>query len=935
LGWAVIAVLPIGHATNTPLYEKTSDGVIVTPQHGDARRVRLKVVSPKVIRVTAFPGSEMTLPASLMAIRTGDGGVPFEVRDADGEVVLSTAELQANVSVSTGRVDFKDHNGQPIVSELEGGRSFRPVEVLGKPLYEVRQQFESPPDEAFYGLGQHQSGLVNYKGCDVELAQHNMDVAVPFVVSSRNYGILWDNNSITRFGDPREWGPISQGLKLTDAYGKAGGLTARYYVDDKLVLERTESDVDYQYNESKSNFPQGLEKLPHLRVVWEGRIEAPIAGVHKFTLYASDYQKLFVDGQLVIDAWRQNWNPWYRDFQIAMEPAKPRALRIEWNREGGYLALKHRSPLPTEEQSRLSLFSEAAHAIDYYFIKGDDADQVIGGYRLVTGKATLLPRWAYGFWQSRDHYERQDQLLGMVREYRRRGIPLDNIVQDWRYWKDDNWGSHEFDPARYPNPRAMVSEVHALHANMMISVWAKFYSATDNFKELNSKGYIYSRNVANQVKDWVGYVSSFYDPYAAEARRIYWRQINERLNTLGIDAWWLDSDEPDIESNISVTERKLRMGPTALGPGGEFFNSFPLVHTGGVYEGSRAANSDKRVFILSRAGFAGLQRNAAANWSGDVAPRWSDLKDQIAAGIGSSLSGLPNWTTDIGGYQPEARYLKPNGQDLKEWHELNTRWFEFGAFQPLFRSHGQQPYREMFNLAPEGSEMYETLLFYDKLRYRLIPYIYTAAAQTYYTDSTIMRGLIMDFPADLRARDIADEYMFGRAFLVSPVYEYGARQRKVYLPAGSAWYDFYTNRKLQGGRSVTVQAPLSRMPLFVRAGAIVPVGPEVQYTAEKPDAPLTIVVYTGHDGVSTLYEDEGTNYSYEKGAFASIPFSYDEAKRELTIGRRSGEFPGMPKTRTFDIRWMSSDAPAAADFAAKADRSVEYTGEMVVVRRGQ
>jgi alpha-D-xyloside xylohydrolase len=354
-----------------------------------------------------------------------------------------------------------------------------------------------------------------------------------------------------------------------------------------------------------------------------------------------------------------------------------------------------------------------------------------------------------------------------------------------------------------------------------------------------------------------------------------------------------------------------------------------------VYEGSRTANRDKRVFILSRSAFAGLQRNAAANWSGDVAPRWSDLKDQIAAGVGSSLSGLPNWTTDIGGYQPETRYLKPTQEDLKEWRELNTRWFECGAFQPLFRSHGQQPYREIFNLAPDGSEMYDTLVFYDKLRYRLIPYIYTAAAQTYHADSTIMRGLIMDFPADPRVRDIADEYMFGQAFLVGPVYEYGARQRKVYLPAGSAWYDFYTNRRLPGGRSVMARAPLSRMPLFVREGAIIPVGPEIQYTSEKLGAPLTILVYTGHDGTYALYEDEGTNYNYENGAFATIPFSYDEAKRELTIGRRSGEFPGMPKTRTFDIRWMSAGEPAGADFAAKPDRSVQYGGETVVVRRGQ
>jgi alpha-D-xyloside xylohydrolase len=917
-------------------YQKTSDGLIVTPANGVAKRVRLLVISPKIIRVTAFPTEDMALPASLMAVRGPDPNIHFEVSEQKGAVVLSTGEVNASVSLATGRVSLTNASGKRLVSEVERGESFTPVQVQGSSFYAIRQRFQSAFDEAFYGLGQHQSGLVNYQGHDVELAQHNMDIAVPLVVSSRHYGILWDNNSITRFGDPREWEPLSSSLKLTDAHGKPGGLTARYYVDGKLVLERTERDLDYAFNESKPNFPPGLEQLPRLRVVWEGQIEAPVDGVHKFSLYASDYNRLFIDGRPIIDAWRQGWNPWYRDFDVQMKRGQPRALRIEWDRDGGgYLALLHRSPLPADEQRSMSWFSEVARAVDYYFIAGSNADEVISGYRTVTGKATLLPRWAYGFWQSRDHYEKQDELLGVVKEYRKRGIPLDNIVQDWRYWKDDSWGSHAFDPARYPDPRAMVDEVHSLHANMMISVWAKFYPTTDHFKELDAKGYIYHRNLEVGQKDWVGpgYLSSFYDPYAEEARQIYWRQINQSLNSLGIDAWWLDSDEPDIQSNVTVAERKLRMGPTAMGPGAEFFNSYPLMHTGGVYQGTRAANGGKRVFILSRSGFAGLQRNAAAVWSGDVAPRWSDLKAQIAAGIGAGLSGLPNWTTDIGGYQPETRYLKPNESDLREWRELNTRWFEFAAFSPLFRSHGQAPYREIFNLAPEGSEMYDTLVSYDKLRYRLLPYIYTLAADTWHRDYTIMRGLFMDFPADPQVRDVADEYLFGPAFLVSPVYEYGARQRTTYLPAGSGWYDFYDNQHLAGGRAVTLQAPLNRIPLFVREGSIVPLGPEIQYTGEKPEAPLTILVYTGRNGSFSLYEDEGTNYHYEQGAFSRIPFSYDEAKRQLTIGRRTGEFPGMVRARVFNVRWISAGSAAATDVSAQPDQSVHYNGEEVVVRR--
>jgi alpha-D-xyloside xylohydrolase len=927
----IAAVTP---ARGAGAYEKTGDGIVVTPSDGIAKKVRLLVVSPRVIRVTEFPTPDMTLPASLMAVRGADSGARFEVREQKGDVVLSTGEVSATVSLTTGRVSFEDAQREPLASEIERATSFKPVEAGGSAFYEIRQRFQSTLDEAFYGLGQHQEGLVNYKGRDVELAQHNMDIAVPFFVSSRHYGLLWDNNSITRFGDPREWEPLSRSLRLYDAHGTQGGLTARYYVDGKLVLERIENNLDYAFNESKRNFPPGLELLPRLRVVWEGKIEAPVDGVQKFSLYASDYIRLFIDGRPVIDAWRQNWNPWYRDFEVRMRRGQPRMLRIEWDREGGYLALLHRPPLPEAEQRSVSLFSEVARAIDYYLIAGANADEIIGGYRLVTGKATLLPRWAYGFWQSRDHYQKQDELLGVVREYRRRGIPLDNVVQDWRYWQDDSWGSHQFDPARYPNPRAMVDEVHSLHANMMISVWAKFYPTTDNFKELDAHGYIYRHNLDVGQKDWVGpgYLSSFYDPYAEDARRIYWRQIDQRLNNLGIDAWWLDSDEPDIQSNITIAERKLRMEPTARGPAAEFFNSYALMHTEGVYQGARAANKGKRVFILSRSGFAGLQRNAAAVWSGDVAPRWSDLKAQIAAGIGAGFSGLPNWTTDIGGYQPETRYLKPNESDLREWRELNTRWFEFAVFNPLFRSHGQMPYREIFNLAPAGSEMYGTLVSYDKLRYRLIPYIYTLAADTWHRDYTIMRGLFMDFPADPRVRDVADEYMFGPALLVSPVSDYGARQRATYLPGGTNWYGFHDNRHFLGGHPVTVQAPLGQIPVFVREGAILPIGPDIQYTGQKPDAPLTILVYTGRDGSFSLYEDEGTNYNYEQGVFSRIPFDYDEAKRQLTIGRRIGDFPAMPRTRVFNVRWISAGSPAAMEFDAKPDETVQYKGEEVKVR---
>ncbi|HWF97993.1 MAG TPA: TIM-barrel domain-containing protein [Steroidobacteraceae bacterium] len=918
-------------------FARIADGVVITPTAGNAKKVRVEVISPAIVRVTEFPGDSLALPPSLMAVRTGDARVGFTVLGTPGAVSLSTGKLTAVVRLSDGNVVFEDGTGREITAEVPDGRSFRPVTLEGAHDYAIRQQFGAAPGEAFYGLGQHQQGIIDYRGKDVTLAQHNMDVAVPFVVSSRDYGILWDNDSVTRFGNPQPWQQVSKSLTLYDAQGKPGALTARYYVDGKLVLERREDNIDYQYLDWKgsfpSSFPASLVKLPRVKVVWSGRIEARSAGMQTFSLYGSDYQKLWIGGRRIIDAWRQNWNPWFRDFSLEMSPGKPLPIRLEWDREGGYIALLHRPPRPAAQRDRLSLSSQAGHAIDYYFIRGSSLDQVIAGYRYVTGRAVLLPRWAYGFWQSRDHYETQQQLLGVVEQYRRLRIPLDNIVQDWRYWKDDAWGSHEFDPSRYPDPRAMIAKVHALHAHFMISVWPKFYPTTESYEALAAHGDVFPLALKLGVKDWVGpgYRYTFYDPFSAGARQLYWRQIDERLASLGVDAWWLDADEPDMISNTSLQEREALMSPTPLGPGSALFNAYPLEHVGGVYEGNLRARPNTRVFILSRSGFAGLQRDGAAVWSGDVAPRWSDLKDQIAAGVGFSLSGLPNWTMDIGGYQPEARYLHPDAKDLEEWRELNTRWFEFGAFCPLFRSHGQMPHREIYNLAAPGSAMYATLVYYDELRYRLMPYIYTLAGDTWLENSTIMRALEMDFARDPKVRAIADEYLFGPAFLVNPVYRYHAREREVYLPAGALWYDFYSNRTFHGGQRIPAAAPLARMPLFVRAGSIVPVGPAIQYTGEKPDAPLTLLVYAGASGHFALYEDEGINLDYQRGEYSTIALSFEQATGTLTIGRRSGTFPGMPKAREFRIRWMTPRARPGDDFAAPADDTVEYSGAPVKI----
>jgi alpha-D-xyloside xylohydrolase len=917
----------------------TSDasGLVVAPAAGSAKNVRLRVVNDRLIRVTALADPGLATPQSLMAAPAEGKSAPFKVTKADGEVVLETALVRARVSLANGAVRFTDLADKTLLAE-EPRRSFDGG---------VSQRFNNGTDEGFFGGGQHQYGHLDLNGEDLELVQHNSDIAVPFVVSTRNYGVLWDNNGISRLGNPKPYALASRDLKIRDAAGKEGGFTARYSIGGELKLERVESDINYQYIKDRFTWPRELldgktpvmgsppNIQPNQTVTWEGTLESANAGDHKFQLYGSSYFKLFVDDKLVFDRWRQNWNPLYHPFDVAMQAGKPVKFRLEWIPDGGYIALLHNDPLPDNERHSLTFTSEVGAAIDYWFVAGKNQDDVIAGYRELTGKSVMLPRWAYGFWQSRERYKTQAELVDTVKEYRRRKIPLDNIVLDWNYWPEPAWGSHEFDKARFPDPKRMVDDVHALNAQIMISVWPKFYPETANYKELDAAGFIYRKNVEDGYVDWIGkgYKNAFYDPYSKEAREMYWRQVHEKLNVLGFDAWWMDATEPDPHSNLDIESLKARNGPTAMGPADQFFNTYALVHSGGVYEGARAANPDKRAYILTRSGTAGIQRHAATLWSGDIVSRWDDLYNQISSGVSINYSGIPNWTFDIGGFATEARYnaqpMKP--EDLAEWRELQLRWFQMGAFVPVFRSHGQFPTREIWNIAPQGSEVYDSLVWHDKLRYRLMPYTYTLAADVHHRDGSIMRGLPMDFPDDAAARKVRDEYLFGKAFLVAPVYAYRARARQVYLPAGADWYDFHSGAKHVGGQSVEATAPLARMPLYVRAGSIVPVGPDIQHTGEKPGAPITLFVFTGADGSFDYYEDDGVSYGYERDEFARIPLRYDAAKETLVIGARAGSYEGMPAKRTFHVRWMRDGAKAPAELDAKADATVEYEGAEVTV----
>ncbi|WEK34310.1 MAG: glycoside hydrolase family 31 protein [Candidatus Pseudobacter hemicellulosilyticus] len=926
-------------------FKLVRDGVIIYPDPDytlNTQAVKLRVVADNIIQVTASPAKELAPFQSLSAVETTPPAPnSWKVITTKDRVTVKTRLLTAVVLLRTGAVSFYDTAGRKVLAEKGvGGRSFSPIAVEGQRSYQITQVFQTTPDDAYYGLGQHQDDVFNYKGHQVTLFQNNTEVAVPFLVSHKNYGLLWDNYSITSIGDIRPYHSLSA-LQLFSDKGEPGWLTASYYNDRgpnaTPVKQRAETAISYEFlNDSRLFFPPDF--LPTKgKVVWEGSIASEFQGLHKFRMTYGGYIKVWVEGKLVLDRWRRAWNPAPALLDLPLDKGKKYAIRIEWAPESveAYLTLRWIEPLPAEAQDQYAFASEAGQQLNYYFIYGGTMDEIIAGYRTLTGKASLVPKWALGFWQSRERYKTQDEILSTVKEFRDRQLPLDNIVLDWSYWKEDDWGSQEFDAARFPNPDSMIKVLHEqYHTKFMISVWPKFYEGISAYKTFDQNGWLYKRNIADRTRDWIGdgYTSTFYDAFNEKARKAFWDLINEKIFKKGVDAWWMDASEPDIHSNVSPDRRKQQMAGTAIGPAAEYLNAYPLQNAKGIYEGQRSADPDKRVFLLTRSGYAGSQRYAATIWSGDIGARWDDMKAQITAGINFSLSGLPWWSMDIGGFVVENRFEYPNEKDQEEWREMLTRWYQFGSLTPVYRSHGQFPYREPFNIAPEDHPAYKSILYYTQLRYRLMPYIYSIAGKSYHEDYTLMRGLPMDFAGDTAVLRISDQYMFGPSLLVNPVYRYGQRNKELYLPKGQGWYNLYTGQYEPGGRRINAAADYGQMPVYVKEGAILPVGPSLQYTEEKLADTITLYVYTGKNASFNLYEDENNNYNYEKGLFASIPLSWNEATKTLSVGARKGSFPGMLVQRHFRVIRVSPGKPVPMDPGTSQGQLITYTGKAVTLK---
>jgi len=928
----------------SPSYRTTPEGVIVFTDPlvtGASMAVKLEVITDNIIRVMAAPGKDIPARESLVTVYKKRPEVTWTVIPSKENVTLRTGSLTAVVDAKTGAVAFFDRNGKKILNEKGPlGRSFQSAVFDGKRAYKLVQTFQTTPGDAWYGLGQHQDGVYNYRGQQVQFFQNNTEVGIPFLISAKNYGILWDNYSLTTVGDVRPFHPLTN-LQLFSKKGEAGWLTASYANNkqqpQEIITERAEDNINMEFlGDSKLQLPAAFTGASGL-VTWEGSLASELSGMHQFRFTFGGSLKVWLNGKLVLDHWRKAWNPAPVLVGYHFNKGEKVPVKIEWTPEGAdsYISLKWQEPVPVEEQNSFSFSSEAGQLVDYYFVYGSNMDEVIGGYRHLTGKAPIVPKWALGFWQSRERYKTQAEIEATIDEFRKRKIPIDNIVLDWSYWKEADWGSQEFDETRFPAPDSMISLLHnKYNTHLMISVWPKFYEGIPAYREFEKNGWLYKRNIADRQRDWIGkgYISTFYDAFNEQARKGFWDLISKKIYSKGIDAWWMDASEPDILSNVSPEKRKLQMSPTALGPAAEYLNAYPLQNAKGIYEGQRLTDPGKRVFLLTRSGFAGSQRYAAAIWSGDIGSTWRDMKNQIAAGVNFSLSGLPYWTMDIGGFVVPAKFENPNADDLEEWRELNARWFQFGAFVPLFRAHGQFPYREIFNIAPETHPAYNSFLFYDNLRYRLMPYIYSLAGQAYHENYTLMRGLVMDFARDTAVLNIADQYMFGPSLLVNPVYTYKQRSRELYLPISAGWYDLYTGKWYAGGQHINAEAPYERMPLFVKAGSILPFGPGLQYTSQKPADTITLNVYTGADAAFNLYEDEGTNYNYEKGAFSTIPIKYNEAAKTLTIGDRIGSFNGMLPKRTFRINLITPKAAQPLGLDIPAGKEVLYAGKKTDIK---
>jgi len=745
--------------------QQEADGVVFSLATGT---LKLQVCSDSVIRVLYSATNAFPKKTDYVVTKQSWPAARWTMQSSDDAVTLSTSLLKITVTKKDGAIAYADANGNALVQEAS--RKLTPAKVDGEDTYRAESFVNIyGSHEGLYGLGQHQAGVWNYRGASVDISQDNSDIAVPLMLSSKGYGIFWNNTSRSRFN----------------------------------------------------------------------------------------------------------------------------------NRFANYLYIS----------------SEVADVIDYYFLYGPEFDKIIGEYRDLTGQAPLFGKWAYGFWQCKNRYKSQDEILGVAKKYRDLHIPVDNIVQDWFWW--NRKGEFVFNK-NYPDPKGMIDQLHNENFHLMISIWPFFEPGSKNYDYMQSKGWFVDK-FKYAKPPYHTDAMAVYDATSPEARKFYWDEVNKGLFSIGADAWWMDTTEPETEGQ---EENILLNHKLAAGSGNRYVNVYPLLDTGAVYDGQRSASDKKRVFILSRSAFAGSQRNAVTAWSGDINSDWFSFRRQIPAGLNFALSGIPYWTTDIGGFV----FGSPADPAFRE---LFIRWFQYATFNPVLRVHGTRnpDENELWSYGPDAQSI---LVNFDRLRYRMLPYIYSLAWKTTSEAYTPMRPLVMDFRNDSRAQDIGDQFMYGPAFLVNPVTEPSSTTRLVYLP-NTTWYDFWSGSTIEGGRMINANTPLDRLPVYVRAGSIVPLGPDEEWSTQKPADPIELRVYPGASGDFAIYEDENDGYDYEKGVHATIPLHWDDAAHTLTIAERKGQFPGMLQERTFRVVLVKENHGVGVNAADEANKVVQYSGKQISV----
>jgi alpha-D-xyloside xylohydrolase len=835
-------------AQAAPRFRRTPNGVTL---RGESGVLHVDVCEKNVIHVFFAPNKKFYFP-SVPVVTRPCGAVKFQVSSSDSMVRIQTGDLITSINRTTDNVRFLSAKGKLILAEQPNGRKLTPKTIDGANTYQVQQNFELSSQEAIYGLGQRADGTFNVRSMPIQLLQANTNIAIPFLVSTKGYGLLWDNAALTYFN------PTTK----------------------KIAIDPTNGN---------------------------GVFHAGRAGEYGFLLKGNLRKQLQLDvcGKSVINI-QNMWVPHAAGGKIYLKANTTCQVHAA---TGGSTQLSVRYPSNT-----MAFQSQAGNGVNYYFMYGPSLNKVVAEYREETGAVPLLPRWAFGFWQSRERYSSQKQLLQVASEFREKKIPVDVMVQDWQYWGKYGWNAMRFDREYYPHPAQMISELHREHLHFAISVWAKFGNQTQVIHRFQKHHYLLRHNAESAEPGETQGKESWVDMFNPGAQKLFWADMNKRLFKDGADAWWLDASEPEGDP--------LRTSSTYLGPGIFVRNAYPLYETTAVSEGQRSTDPNKRVAILTRSAFAGQQRVGTISWSGDITGNWLTLRRQIPDALSFSISGFPYWTSDTGGFfRPSDQYTS------KAYHQLLIRWFEFSTFSPIFRVHGWESKTAMWNYGPATEH---TIVKFDKLRYRLLPYIYSADWDVTSKGRSIINALPFEYPHQLALRNVSHEFLFGKSILVSPVTRKDATSRRVTLPAEDGWTNFWTGQSLRGGRVITAQAPLNQIPVFVKQGSILVLGPVIQSTAQLEN-PMEIRIYPGRNASFHLYEDTGSGYGYQRGEYSIIPMYWNNRHDTLVIGPRKGSFPGMRKTYTFRIEVVRPGHGVGPNLDRHPDVVLHYSGQRMRV----